>query len=235
MKPVLIDASDPVDAWRKTVCFLAASGDTFNVVVSIADPVGFSNHDLTSYDPRKQLKSARSVEDVANTIFPKQSHRWNMSDTEFAKHYGKAYKNLLNRGPRSWGMYFLRLIDFGDARINQLESVVRGLSGWGKNHKAAFVIHLSSSETDSPRPLGAPCLQFCEFLRQGEKLSLLAVYRSHDYYLKALGNFVGLARLLQYVAQRAGLPVGSIVCHSTYAYLANNKRRAIALIDEGRA
>lgn len=232
MKPAIIEASNPLDAWLESVRFLVNNGDAFNVIVSIADPLGFKDTELASYDPRKQLSSAKSVEDVANTIFPKQSSKWDMTDAAFAEYYCKAYRRLLRRGPRSWGVYFLRLAEFGDRQINQLERIVRGLGSWGKNHKATFVIHYSSSDTDAPRPLGAPCLQYCEFLREGDRLSLLAVYRSHDYYLKALGNFVGLSRFLHYVARRVGIPVGSIVCHSTYAYLAGNRKRAIALLSE---
>ena len=233
MKPALIEAKGPVDAWLKAVRFLADNGDAFNVIISIEVPLDFEDSELASYDPRKKLKTARSVEDVANTIFPKKSPKWDLADTDFANYYRQAYRSLLRRGPRSWGAYFLRLINFGDSRVNQLEKIICGLGGWGRNHKATFVVHFSSSETDAPRPLGAPCLQFCEFLREGEKLSLLAVYRSHDYYLKALGNFVGLSRLLQYVSERTDIPVGSIICHSTYAYLANNKARSVALISEG--
>lgn len=233
MKPVLIDGNDPVDAWKRVVSYLADSGDSFNLIINIQHPLDFTDADLETYDPRKKLSKARSVEDVANTIFPKRSLRWASTNEDFARHYGRAYRTLLRHGPRSWGMYFLRLIEFGDKRINQLEKVVVGLSSWGKNHKAAFVIHFSSVETELPKPLGAPCLQYCEFMREGDALSLLAVYRSHDYFLKALGNFVGLSRLLHYVAEKANLPVGSIICHSTYAYLDGNKSRARELVREG--
>lgn len=233
MKPVVIDGADPIDAWKKVVNFLAASGGSFNLVVNIRQPLNFSDNDLQLYDPRKKLSTARSVEDVANTIFPKRSIRWAHTCDEFTRHYEKAYRTLLSNGPRSWGIYFLRLVDFGNKHVNQLARVVSGLSSWGRNHKAAFVIHFSSMETDVPKHLGAPCLQYCEFIRDGDSLSLLAVYRSHDYYLKALGNFIGLTRLLHYVAEKANLPVGSIICHSTYAYLDGNRRRALELVAEG--
>ena len=230
MTAILVEAAGPVDAWRRVVNLLGKQGNLFNVVVSIASPLDFTYGQLREADPRKMLHTARSVEDVANTIFPKRGVAWNLSDEDFAQHYERAYEKLIGRGPRSWGMYFLRLIRFGPTRVNQLEKIVKGMSSWGKNHKAAFVVHFSSAQTDAPRPLGAPCLQFCEFIRDGDGLSLLAVYRSHDYFLKALGNFIGLARLLEYVAYRVGLPVGAIVCHSTYAYLDGNKGNALSLV-----
>lgn len=229
MTATLVDGVGPVDAWKRVVALLGERGDMFNVVVNIAEPLGFTEEQLHECDPRKKLHTARSVEDVANTIFPKKSAAWDLSDEDFARHYGQAYEKLLKRGPRSWGVYFLRLIEFGPSQINQLKKIVTGMSTWGRNHKAAFVIHFSSAQTDAPRPLGAPCLQYCEFIREGDHLSLTAVYRSHDYFLKALGNFIGLARLLEYVAYKVGLPVGTIVCHSTYAYLDGNKSRALSL------
>lgn len=229
--PVLINAANPIEAWKSVVQFIANNGDTFNVIVNIVNPLDFTDADLALYEPCRNFSRAMRVHDVANTIFPKRSSFWNVSNEEFTEYYGRAYHRLLERGPKSWGMYFLRLTAFGNSQINQLDRILRGLSSWGRNHKATFVVHFSSSDTDSPRPLGAPCLQFCEFLRKDNALSLLAVYRSHDYFLKSLGNFVGLSRLLHYVAHKTGLSVGSIICHSTYAYLAANRRRAIALAE----
>jgi thymidylate synthase len=232
MMPALISGSGPVETWLAAVDHLSDSGDQFHLVVNIADPFEYDNELLALLDPRRTSDKARSVLDVANTIFPHRSKHWNATDREFTDHYASAYRRLLARGPRSWGMYFLRLLDFGAKHVNQLERVVRGLSTWGVNHKAAFTIHFSSAETDAPRPLGAPCLQYCQFLRDEQQLSLFAVYRSHDYFLKALGNFIGLSRLLEYVAERTESEVGCITCHSTYAYLANNRTRALSLIKE---
>ena len=64
-------------------------------------------------------------------------------------------------------------------------------------------------------------------MADGDTLSLAAVYRSHDYFHKALGNFVGLSRLLSYVCSKTGHAVGTLTCHSAYAFL-GAKRTATA-------
>jgi len=48
---------------------------------------------------------------------------------------------------------------------------------------------------------------------------LTAIYRSHDYRYKVLGNMLGLARLQACVAEQVGAPIGTLVVHSTYAFV----------------
>lgn len=68
--------------------------------------------------------------------------------------------------------------------------------------------------------MGGPCLSHISFkAERGGKLHLTAVYRLHYYVQRAYGNLLGLARLQTFVAEQAGLTVGSLVCHSTRAEL----------------
>lgn len=46
-----------------------------------------------------------------------------------------------------------------------------------------------------------------------------AVYRSHCYFSKAYGNFIGLGRLMQLVARETGLAAGELTVVSTQARL----------------
>jgi len=48
---------------------------------------------------------------------------------------------------------------------------------------------------------------------------LTAIYRSHYYVQKTLGNLLGLAQLHFFVANETGLQIGPLICHSTYATL----------------
>jgi hypothetical protein len=48
---------------------------------------------------------------------------------------------------------------------------------------------------------------------------LTALYRSHYYVEKTLGNLLGLAQLQAFVAKEAGINIGPLICHSTYAVL----------------
>ena len=50
-------------------------------------------------------------------------------------------------------------------------------------------------------------------------MDLTAIYRSHYYGQRALGNLIGLAHLLSYVRKQADLEVGRLTCISTDATL----------------
>lgn len=228
--PHIIHAKTLGDAWRQCVDKLIADGDRFNLVVHISAPSTINDEQLRQYNPRRIDSSVMSIFDVANTIFPKQSGKWELGIDQFSDYYKDVYDRLKRRSPPGWGFYFQRLISFGSTRSNQLASIVAGLGDWGRRHHGAFVLHLSSIETDKPRPQGGPCWQFAEFMADGDKLNLLVTYRSHDYFLKALGNFVGLSRLLTFVCKKTDHLVGTLTCISTYAYLNKHKTKTERLL-----
>jgi thymidylate synthase len=62
------------------------------------------------------------------------------------------------------------------------------------------------------------CLSFLSFkLDHESRLMLTAVYRNHYYIARLLGNLVGLARLMAFVGQEAGVHVGPLTIVSTHA------------------
>jgi len=50
-------------------------------------------------------------------------------------------------------------------------------------------------------------------------VDLTAVYRSHHYAKRALGNLVGLSQLLHFVSKESGYDPGVLTCVSTLAHL----------------
>jgi thymidylate synthase len=233
-QPHLIEAESIVDGWRDSMRLLLDTGKRLGLLVFMRDASTLNPADLLAHDPGKIDDRAMSLADVANTIFPAKSDRWALDTQDFTKYYRAVYERLLRkRRPRPWGFYANRLMGFGEHSIDQLDRIVTGMRSWGNGHKAAFVVHFSSADLDRPRPQGGPCLQYCQFSRgSGDRLCLTAVYRSHDYYAKALGNFIGLSRLLTYVADCAELEVGSFTCLSTYAFYSSSKARAEQLLME---
>jgi hypothetical protein len=70
----------------------------------------------------------------------------------------------------------------------------------------------------------APCLSHLSFKRHPDlRLSLTAMYRNHSYVTRCLGNLIGLGRLQAFVAEQAGLKVGSLTCISTHAEIDTGK------------
>lgn len=76
---------------------------------------------------------------------------------------------------------------------------------------------------DGGRWFGGPCLSHLSFKRlpdgDGHAVHLTAVYRSHHYCERGLGNLIGLAQLLGFVAAEAQLKPGTLTCVSTHAVL----------------
>lgn len=83
--------------------------------------------------------------------------------------------------------------------------------------------------------LGLPCLSHLSFKRvlrgEGYAVDLTAIYRSHHYCARALGNLLGLAQLLSFVAKESGLQVGTLSCLSTHAELDVNKWGGVAAVN----
>lgn len=68
--------------------------------------------------------------------------------------------------------------------------------------------------------LNMPCLSHLSFkLTDRESVDLTAIYRSHHYAARALGNLLGLSQLQAFVAKEANLKVGTLTCISTHAHL----------------
>ena len=231
-EPHIIKASGILDAWKSATELLVRDGDRFNLTIHITEPASTNEAEVARFCHRRvSPEISKSVYDVANTIFPVASSRRSGDLNQFFSHYQKVYERGQRRHPQAWGTYFLRLIAFGKGKENQLGKVIEGLANWKSKPRAAFVVHLSSTELDNPRPLGAPCWQYAQFIRNGDDvLSLSAVYRSHDYFQKALGNFVGLTRLLRFVCDRSKMKPGTLTCLSTYASLQSQQGKTRQLL-----
>lgn len=125
----------------------------------------------------------------------------------------------------------------GGLPINPLKRVIEKIRQQfveGKGHKRPiYEIDIASTDfdlttydatTDRNRITQFPCLSHVSFKVDNRnpdkpKINLTALYRSHYYVEKALGNFMGLARLLFFVSHQTGLAPGSLTSVSTFATL----------------
>ena len=233
-EPYSISVDSIEQAWYEAVEILLKNGKRTGLILHIRKPQMLNSKDLARFDPKSYNNNLMSLSDVANTIFPESTDRWDLSVAGFSSYYSNIYKRFHKRNPHTWGYYFQRLVEFGPKKINQLERVITKLNLWEYDYHAALVIHLSSAETDKPRPRGAPCLQYLQLGKADEnRLGMIVVYRSHDYFSKALGNFLGLTRLLHFICKKCGAMPGSITCLSSYAYLSENKELTREMLKDG--
>lgn len=89
-----------------------------------------------------------------------------------------------------------------------------------------------NASLDGREWLGFPCLSHVTFKRvacgASHAVNMTAIYRSHHYCARALGNLLGLAQLLSFVAQEAGLAPGTLTCVSSHAELDVNSWGGVA-------
>ncbi|GAA5082897.1 MULTISPECIES: hypothetical protein [Actinomycetes] len=67
---------------------------------------------------------------------------------------------------------------------------------------------------------GFPCLSHCSFqLDRDRVLHAVALYRSHYMVTRAYGNYLGLGRLLDYLAKHAGVSAGALTVIAGHAQI----------------
>ncbi|MES2939018.1 MAG: hypothetical protein V4864_15130 [Pseudomonadota bacterium] len=233
MTALNVSGVTPLDAWQEGARAVLANGEVFNLVTTIDNPSAMDAQWLTGRSPRRQGLGTDDVREVAKTIFPFDlASKYNDRSSfyrEYLRRHDRAMKFQRNRG--AWGTYFERLIRFPDhPGTNQLESAIDKLTKWPKRSSTALVFHLSTPAKDTPRTRGGPCWQFGEIVwLPGDRLDLIVVYRNHDFFNKALGNFIGLGQLLAFICTASGKNIGRVVSHSVHAYNGSSGERLRAL------
>lgn len=231
-----LNGDNTLAAWQNVLSFLAANRrEAYNLLVTIDDPVTFPDSWLIDFNPRNISTNNDNIRDVVSTVFPYKLAGAHVTRAELyasylaahdrAKHYRR------NRG--TWGTYFERLIRMGPSRANQLEVVISKLGTWNVRAKTALVFHPSSPMIDGPRKRGGPCWHYGELIWQkNDVIDFVVVYRNHDYFNKALGNFIALGQLLAFICGEAGKSPGKLICHSVHAFydVSDDKVRRLARI-----
>lgn len=186
---------------------------------------------LTKYD-RHPLHT------VAETIFPAVEYRAGGIEAVYA-YPQTVYPHIKSFPDNNWGTYALRLTERKAANgevFHPLQTMVDKLKrqlSLSSTKRAAYELDLLDeplelklyeADADRTRALGGQCLSHLSFkLGAKHELYLTALYRSQWYVQKALGNFLGLARLQACVAREVGVPIGPLVCHATLASLEDPK------------
>jgi hypothetical protein len=228
------------EVWLEAIRFLRNQDyhAAFSVVLGmerphILEPSDFAVHDVVDSFLREH--DCAPINTVASTIFPAGYYLQNGAKGIF-EDYPEAYPKIHS----SWGTYAYRMLrkastkkDKDDDYINPLETIVNKIKKQlERGHfRAIYEMNLVEADDflevptydgalDGDRNRPHPCLSHLSFkLASNRKIMLTALYRYHYYVQKALGNLLGLAQLLLFVAEETGLEPGPLVCHSTYAVL----------------
>lgn len=233
-----------VPVWLEAVEHLERNGRTRNLLLEIESPAELTRADravVGLVDPVLREHCGTNVLTVAGTIFP-----FGLYKKVGAKDLPSRFVAIMGKAKvkGSWGTYAMRLMSRPGKKpketINPLYEVVRKLKkastdGVGYNSNYELGAHapedLFADDVGCEVPLydpaqdrklisNYPCLSHLTFKLIGrETVELTAIYRSHYYLERALGNLVGLSQLMRFVAIEAGLKSGRLTCLSTDAQL----------------
>jgi hypothetical protein len=203
-------------AWKAATSWLANDAtDHYVLVTSFGDAWAIPLGSLSQIDAQAKACGFEMPSSVAAMLCPRVVRRTTGSVTDAIE----AGQKLFGRGRTkrlrfsSWQhTYFERLTGkwydrFGNHNFikdNKLLQAIEKLNRWPTNAEASLYLH-TDAPSDTFRVRGNPCLQYVQIRAYGDHaLSIAALYRSHDYSNKALGNFVGLRELGKFIAERSG-------------------------------
>ena len=245
----LIESATRIEAWMEATKFLLDSRSTINLSLAIESPgtngpYRTADQCLDRFFVKEQQLPLHSV---AETIFPGYEYQRRGSQGVF-KHYPEEVYPAISKHPQiSWGTYAYRLLrrQGGEGKmVNPLKQMIEKMHVELRTvgpKRSCYEMGIAEGEYDLPiysaardatRHMGGPCLSHLSFKLFTGAIHLTAMYRSHDYAYKVPGNLLGLARLQSFVARETGQALGSLVVHSTYAFLGGTKGPLRLLLDE---
>jgi len=227
-----------------TLGWLAASiavqelgGEAHNVIVDIADPLSETRADaaiVREVDNFLRDHHHNALSSVANTIFPKSLYERHGPDNFYDVYRDRVLPRMKTM-TRDWGRYFERLtmwkkVDGSQVRIiNPLDDLVHFMQTQiqsDRTYRNVYEMTVYDPTRDARKVSNRQCLSFLSFKLTGEKqLNLTVMYRNHTYISRGLGNFIGLGRLLAFVADQSGAQLGSLTCISTHAEIDSGTKR----------
>ncbi|MBF9352824.1 hypothetical protein BKG80_05870 [Mycobacteroides chelonae] len=229
-----IDELTPAQAWLRTVLQVWQQPEkkAFHVVTHIRS--------VQSDGEPRILSAAADLLDgfglqptdtVANTLFPEALAGQTSSATDLSERYLELLPQLKRLDDQNrYGTYFQRLIAYpspADAKAtNQLARVVTNLqkelaskAPKSARYETSLEIPCDSAGTAAApihepgrdnRSMGFPCLSFLSFQHDKTYLHAVAHYRYQYLIERGLGNYLGIARLVRYIASQTGLQPGAL-------------------------
>ena len=242
----LIETDGLLHAWQEGAGRLLTASPLLNVILSIANPTGNRNFPqaVSRIDTFLRGEGQAPTHSVAETIFPGWLYRRRGIAGVFDHYPEKVYPHLRTGG---WGTYAYRLVRRPDHKgeiFNPLEQTLHKMQSELQSpgpKRSCYEIGISSPPYELPiydtpadcrRRRGGPCLSHLSFKLFADSVHLTAFYRSHDYSYKVFGNLLGLARLQAFVARETRQRAGTLVVHSSYAFLTGNKTPLRSLLSD---
>jgi hypothetical protein len=199
--------------------------------------------EIEAFLSEKDVK--HGIETVANTIFPAALYHPHLGKDAAARLY-ENFEMSMRIHTRIGGekeTYFNRLVRYPvadgtagdldkrlreDGTFNQLQFFVERLAKQAKQGHSSSSYELGVSHpidgelrvqapfTDK-RMLSFPCLSHISLTLAEDAVHMCATYRNQTFVTRAYGNYVGLARLLQFIANECGIEAGEVMVTASHA------------------
>ncbi|KYH32811.1 hypothetical protein [Neomoorella mulderi] len=239
LNPVLVNAESFQEAWLKGSRLLVQNKwELWNLIVHITNPNSFDTIFHRSVSRFAFTHNLLDPKAVAYTIFPYKLYRRYRTASNLFHVYNKPHGFYERKygSSKYWGNYFRRMTYYEGTNgvINQLENIINAINNSRRIHKAAYTIVIQKPGGETVKPLGGPCLNYIAIQQEPstpKRLSLLCVYRNHDFLERTYGNYWGLCELLKFIAAEIeAIPTG-ITCISSHAFIDSHKRDFKRLVD----
>lgn len=231
-------------AWSEALRYLVDNGGKgVHLAVAIRRPLEpevdaiRSTLDAFIAERRQSAPNVWPISTVANTMFPAAFYRTGRENARARLYELHAKAQRMQQRMRNPENYFNRLVAYpvpGDEPFNQLEYIVDRLitqqrprkGGRGGPLSSAYEVGLTAPAGADLRVhapgqdrniLGFPCLSHISFTLEAGVLNLAALYRNQYFVTRAYGNYLGLARIGNFIAQEAGVELGEVLCLATHA------------------
>lgn len=202
-----------------------------NVIIDVANPTAGSSlsHPVVARVNEVLLRCDKSVEAVANTIFPQWLY-YRYKHPEFINVFHTRVLPKVRTNARWSGYYFERMTSMpvpgNGTQIDQLSRMVDRMKDKKNTSLNKYELSIFDPSRDvTGSPYGGQCLSLLSFHlapsadTAAKTLLLTAQYRNHYYVEKLLGNLIGLGRLMAFVAAETGANVGALTVISTHAFV----------------
>jgi hypothetical protein len=230
--------------WLDAVKYIRDQVHAYNVVLGIENPLKVGSRDAAIHQHVNRFLEAHHAEPlatVATTIFPGSEYLHGGADEVF-KEFPEVLPRIRGRWDGYAGRMLSRSIEQKDgSKISPLERLVEKMKTQASKagpmrsvydistddpHDPLFDLAIYQAEQDASA-IHPPCLMHLTFKLVTKQVYLTALYRTHFYVEKALGNLIGLAQLQSFVADQLGdgFEAGPLICHSSYALFDSGTRR----------
>lgn len=217
--PLLVDEPNLSKAWAKAVLH-AIDHVGKEIIPLVLSVTGFDENGKAAEDTAVRYalddlllaKEMLSVENVAFTIFPQRL--WDIAQGDRAQLFD-IYRDVfpryqaMNRKNNRHGLYFERLSSYGRGPCdgNQLEWILSQYNGRDGVRRSMYQASVFDPGRDHipDAQLQFPCLQQVSFVPAETGLVVNAFYPTQQLFVKAYGNYLGIAQLGAFMAHEMKL------------------------------